>query len=289
MQCPRKTKTILAVYYTFADIVLLGQCFYYRGFTLSDVPSKPAQKGKPDRVTESSPLLDGDVPQQRRPSSSSWRSTAAVNPTHLSIVTPLVDPGRSTEPPAISNLRPTSAVQTTMLNVPAVLLVCAAGVFGWWTSMLSGSHSYGVNGPGERGRAREDMLEFNALGQVFGYLCALLYLGSRFPQIMSNIRRKSTEGVSMLFFVFACLGNFTYVLSIFAFSPVCSAPARCRPGEVKDVYLRYILVNLSWLLGSFGTLLLDLLIFAQFFLYRRDVGQEEGNGEAVEDSAIGSG
>ena len=176
-----------------------------------------------------------------------------------------------------------------MLNLSAVLLVCAAGVFGWWISMQSGRHGYEADGHGEKRRAQKDTLEFNILGQVFGYLCALLYLGSRFPQIMLNFRRKSTEGVSMLFFIFACVGNLTYVLSIFAFSPVCRAAAGCRPGEVKDVYLRYILVNLSWLLGSFGTLLLDLAIFAQFFLYRHDVGREEGSEEAIEENAIGSG
>src|SRR4051812_30435937 len=30
------TMLILAVYYTIADVVLMAQCFYYRGFTLSD-------------------------------------------------------------------------------------------------------------------------------------------------------------------------------------------------------------------------------------------------------------
>jgi hypothetical protein len=33
---------ILAIYYTIADIVLLAQCFYYRGFTLRDDVSPPS-------------------------------------------------------------------------------------------------------------------------------------------------------------------------------------------------------------------------------------------------------
>ena len=80
----------------------------------------------------------------------------------------------------------------------------------------------------------------------------------------------------MLFFMFACVGNLTYVLSILAYAPVCGGGAKrleCEHGEVRRLYLRYILVNASWLLGSFGTLALDGAIFVQFFLYR-----EEGKG-----------
>ncbi|KAK0736903.1 PQ loop repeat-domain-containing protein, partial [Apiosordaria backusii] len=105
-------------------------------------------------------------------------------------------------------------------------------------------------------------------GQVFGWLCAVLYLGSRLPQLLLNWRRKSTEGVSILFFLFACLGNLTYVLSILAYDPVCTAEnGECKDGEAARIYWQYILVNLSWLAGSAGTLFLDMSIFVQFFLY----------------------
>jgi hypothetical protein len=40
------------------------------------------------------------------------------------------------------------------------------------------------------------------------------------------------------------------------------------------VYGKYILVNLSWLVGSLGTLFLDMGVFAQFFLYRNNAAQE---------------
>lgn len=117
---------------------------------------------------------------------------------------------------------------------------------------------------------KHEGLQFNILGQVFGYICAALYLGSRVPQLLLNYRRKSTEGISMLFFLFACIGNLTYVLSIVAYSPVCKHPKHCKPGEAGAIYARYIAVNFSWLLGSFGTLLLDAAVFVQYFLYRKD-------------------
>ena len=87
----------------------------------------------------------------------------------------------------------------------------------------------------------------------------------------------------MLFFLFACVGNLTYVMSIFAYEPPCariadninggtgSGPGRggwCEEGEWQEGYGKYILLNASWLIGSAGTLLLDLCIFAQFWMYR---------------------
>lgn len=85
----------------------------------------------------------------------------------------------------------------------------------------------------------------------------------------------------MLFFLFACVGNLTYVLSIFAYEPSCARIAGfdgrrirrreedgCEKGEWGDEYGRYVLVNASWLVGSAGTLLLDLMIFGQFWVYR---------------------
>jgi len=88
----------------------------------------------------------------------------------------------------------------------------------------------------------------------------------------------------MLFFLFACIGNLTYVLSISAYEPHCSGKhGKCAKGEALGVYGRYIAVNASWLAGSLGTLFLDLGIFIQFFLYR----EQEDYG--VEESAVENG
>ncbi|KAK5779105.1 hypothetical protein RI543_002990 [Arxiozyma heterogenica] len=96
-------------------------------------------------------------------------------------------------------------------------------------------------------------IEVNILAQVFGYLSALLYLGSRIPQILLNFKRKSCEGISFLFFLFACLGNTTFITSVIAIS----------------LDPKYLLINASWLIGSSGTLIMDFIIFGQFFLYGR--------------------
>ena len=56
------------------------------------------------------------------------------------------------------------------------------------------------------------------------------YLGSRIPQIVLNYERKSCDGISFMF-LFACLGNLTYVISILSI----------------DMSWNYLWVNSSWL------------------------------------------
>ncbi|KAI9838439.1 MAG: hypothetical protein M1838_004605 [Thelocarpon superellum] len=318
------TMIILAVYYTLADIVLLGQCLYYRGFILSNAssfPSKPAEAvpscdGASREPTETSGLLDAT----RSPSPTTFSHLDGAQ--HLSPATPLLDPAGPAEDPFTTVSPPgttrSSTLQSIVFNTISISLVCLAGVLGWWLSNYnndSDSYSSHAHSPSSSSSSRTSALEFNVAGQVFGYLCAVLYLGSRVPQILLNFRRKSTEGVSMLFFLFACIGNLTYVMSILAFAPTCSHPhhqqqqqqnwhehhqhhsahtshgggdqagyhlARrtCDPGAARDIYARYVLVNASWLLGSLGTLVLDLGIFVQFFVYRGD--EAEGADEGVE-------
>lgn len=282
------TMIILAIYYTLADIVLIIQVFYYRGFTLKDTPS-PKVNGTLDGVDEESenrPLLHPDNPSHppsRDEHQNQHRSSSIsqdYDATHLSPATPL----HST-----STTQPLAPLQTILFNATAVLLVCASGAFGWY---ISAYHLHHARHPKHKHHTEQtpDYPEFDTWGQTFGYLCAILYLGSRLPQILLNYRRKSTEGVSLLFFLFACIGNLTYDLSIFAFDPtsLCegggAGSGRCAEGEAREIYQRYIAVNASWIAGSLGTLLLDMAIFVQFFLYRKEVeGDDESEVAVVEE------
>lgn len=270
--------------------------------------------------TERAPLLSSSgresPQQQRRPmisdihrsargSMSSFHSyissaSGGVDPTHLSPATPFAAPAAAkstatTANPAASNdAKSRSALKATIFNTTALLVVCAAGALGWYISSRASSHSpYSDDDQGCEGIDFTNQLEdedaatgggkelhLDLYGQIFGYLCAVLYLGSRIPQLLLNYKRKSTEGVSMLFFLFACVGNATYVGSILAYEPACASLESvggkrdgdggwgCGEGEWGRQYGRYVLVNTSWLIGSAGTLLLDLLIFGQFWLYR---------------------
>lgn len=295
------TMTILAVYYTFADVVLLGQCFYYKGFTLSDAPSNKSTTAIEEEAEEESPTEQSSLLPHKRPSNASAQPTATntkgnsahgpsslhpppsnnnVDATHLSPTTPFTPP-QTSAPPAEVVVKSHSIFYAMVFNIIALVVVCAAGVLGWWLSSRSSRAQYPDHHHHDRHRAppstddASESLHFDLWGQIFGYLCALLYLGSRFPQLLLNYRRKSTEGVSMLFFLFACVGNLTYVLSIFAYEPQCAkfesyddVRGGCESGEWAKGYGQYILLNASWLIGSAGTLVLDFIIFGQFWIYR---------------------
>merc|ERR1711966_633394 len=54
----------------------------------------------------------------------------------------------------------------------------------------------------------------SSVGYGFGIFSGLFYVGSRIPQIVKNFKRKRTEGLSMMLFVQAVLGNLTYSLAV---------------------------------------------------------------------------
>lgn len=300
------TMTILAVYYTLADIVLLLQCFWYKGFTLRDNYKKPEDESDDEAsiASEQSPLLADDRQRtngltyvngngnnyqvqppcisevDRRHSNHSQGSFRerylSIDGTHLSPVTPLHhDPNQGRRNGAVVTKPQStqSSLQTVLYNLGIILLVIAAGIFGWYLSAR--------NAPPPPSDTDTTPLYFNLWGQIGGYICALLYLGSRIPQLLLNYRRKSTDGISMLFFLFACLGNLTYVLSIVVYRPKCGNGV-CQPGEAREEYGKYVDVNFSWLLGSFGTLLLDAGVFVQYFMYRKE---EEGSSSSEEEDS----
>lgn len=194
---------------TVADIILIAQVLYYRKF-----------------------------PYGRR-----RRSSHSPGASHLSPATPLLHPNKPPKrPPPVSTLRAglttfETKLRLALINTSAVFAVVVSGILGYYLSRL-----YSLSVPDDSPEHEE--IEISILGQIFGWGCAVLYLGSRIPQVVKNFRRKSTEGLSLLFFLFACLGNITYVLSIVSLS--------LNP--------RYLLANLSWLVGSAGTLLLDALV-----------------------------
>jgi uncharacterized protein with PQ loop repeat len=98
-------------------------------------------------------------------------------------------------------------------------------------------------------------------GTLLGWLSAVCYLGSRFPQLCENYRRKATEGLSPNYFLSAIFGNITYALSIF----------------LEDASWPYIWKQFPWLAGSLGNLFFDFIMISQFVKYR--VREVEGDGE----------
>lgn len=159
---------------------------------------------------------------------------------HASVATPLI-------PKTIDVTQSRSNAKSAVLNTLALLAVCMVGTISWYVGVISSANNGPVN--------HKPHLKFDVWGQLSGWLCAVLYLGSRVPQIIHNYTRSSTSGLSPLFFLFACLGNTTYVGSILI-----------REYGSRH-YHKYLAINSSWLAGSAGTLLLDFIILAQTLYY----------------------
>lgn len=96
------------------------------------------------------------------------------------------------------------------------------------------------------------------IGFTVGSVSSLLYLFSRVPQIYTNFKRKSTEGVSYYLFALVMLGNSLYGISVLLKNP--------DPGQAEG---NYIIHHLPWLIGSLGVLSLDVIISFQFLAYRK--------------------
>lgn len=99
---------------------------------------------------------------------------------------------------------------------------------------------------------------FNNLEDEVGYgvgvISSLFYVGSRTGQMYKNYKRQSTDGLSILMFILAVLGNLTYGFSIVA---------RSLDGN-------FLLKHLPWLIGSLGVVFLDLALLLQFRYYNRN-------------------
>ncbi|EPX70740.1 G-protein coupled receptor Stm1 [Schizosaccharomyces octosporus yFS286] len=89
---------------------------------------------------------------------------------------------------------------------------------------------------------------------IAGCTSSILYFFARFPQIIKNYKSKSTDGLSIIFFILSMLGNTAYTLSILVY------PA--------FDYTKYFRTNIPWIFGAFSTIFLDIFIFYQFLLYR---------------------
>ncbi|XVF07094.1 hypothetical protein REPUB_Repub06bG0108900 [Reevesia pubescens] len=91
----------------------------------------------------------------------------------------------------------------------------------------------------------------SGIGTFLGWAMAAIYMGGRLPQICLNIRRGNVEGLNPLMFIFALVGNSTYVASIL----------------VKSMDWSKIRPNLPWLVDAGGCVLLDTFILIQFIYF----------------------
>jgi uncharacterized protein with PQ loop repeat len=239
------TVIALAIYFCFADGALITQCIYYN--TLNAQKDKEAKEEADSQAQEQDPLLAAanaaGHSSQRKPSTTSRRSHRRSS-------------ARSRRDSLSRALAKPTATSAWVKNSLSILAIVVAGTAGWALAYKTGAwHPVPLKDP-----ASSTPTPLGA--SLLGYGSALLYLGARVPQIVKNQRERSCDGLSLLFFLLSLLGNATYGAGI-----LCHSLER-----------EYVWTNLPWLIGSLGTMVEDLVIFAQF----RSFGEaEKEEGEAV--------
>ncbi|KAK2624141.1 hypothetical protein QTJ16_006775 [Diplocarpon rosae] len=236
------TVIALAIYFCFADVVLILQCLYYNHInSTSSAPHLTSATNQNENENENAPLLT------RRSSSdtiglpgSHRRRSSALSTRRNSLTKVLEEDDDAGMQPWLKN----------SLSIVGVIIVGTAGwAIAWQSGVWQPTPEVG-DGTGPEG---------TALGaKILGYTSALCYLGARIPQILKNHRDKSCEGLALLFFLLSLMGNLTYGISILAHS----------------LEKEYIWTNLPWLIGSLGTMAEDAIIFVQFRMYRPKSGGE---------------
>ena len=90
----------------------------------------------------------------------------------------------------------------------------------------------------------------NEVGSFISWITMFLYIIGRFPQIYENYKTKTTEGLSLLMYIFTILGNIFYIGVIFS-------------------TFEYFYQNIPWLISSIFSILLDIIIISQHYYYKK--------------------
>jgi uncharacterized protein with PQ loop repeat len=171
---------LLALYYLFADCLLMSQVFYYRTY----YPTKHHRKE--EVVVSASPddyySISHEIPNE---STSLLHRTTSTSSLTIS-----------------SQKNPKTRMIVRLFFVSSILL---------WLGLLGGSALFFYF-------KTVDMSQWHLSSQLLGWGSAILYCSSRIPQIMQNFRNESVEGLSLIMFVFSVVGNITYcVVSFFIY------------------------------------------------------------------------
>ncbi|KAL2405706.1 putative vacuolar amino acid transporter YPQ3 [Exophiala dermatitidis] len=260
----------IGVYFCIADGVLISQCLYYgivnkrrEGKALLDgEASSPSSSSAAAQHRQQDDGPDEEEPLLKRNRTNSITIPGSAERRHSSHSTRRRRSSAAVQNDQLAKILEESDESGTRLwfkNAMSVLAIIIVGAAGWALAYESGAW--------KPSSTSEDTSQENMApgAQILGYLSAVAYLGARIPQIIKNAREKSCEGLSLLFFILSLLGNVTYGAGILFHSTDAA----------------YIRKNLPWLIGSLGTMVEDVMIFAQFHMYRDREAEESRRGEAV--------
>jgi uncharacterized protein with PQ loop repeat len=258
------TVVALAVYFCFADCILILQCLYYNHLnarrnrrrsqhqtTNAEEDGAPSYAAVAAHGTEHEPLL-------RSPSNTSQHSNIGLPGSHRRRRSSAASSSRDGRSHSFSESALAQIVEEEgdergwVRNAASIALVCTAGVVGWAIAYKSGVWKP-IRRPHSKtpGHGNEDMGDLPMVigGQIMGYISAIAYLGARIPQIIKNQKEKSCEGLSLLFFMLSLLGNATYGAGV-SLNFLASYHTRNFPNNLQILFHStekgYVLTNLPW-------------------------------------------
>ncbi|KAJ3181407.1 hypothetical protein HDU87_001013 [Geranomyces variabilis] len=238
-------QTRLAMYFVFADTLLLTQYLYY-------LRAHNARLRRREELFIPLPQSTTSLlaPDDKHLVGSPSRGTSAAN----WMPTPNSEAGSSEDSPLLTP--PSASGASSSAKLFAIVLF-ALPMFANAPPVSSYTHGQTHGMSSDRafsvGAAAVPATLAQSIGVVVAWTCTALYLSSRLPQIYHNVVRGSCRGLSISMFFCAAMGNLTYVLSILATSTEHAAIVSAAP----------------YLLGSGGTLGFDAVIFLQWFWYGR--------------------
>ena len=203
------TVIAIAVYFCFADFVLISQCLYYNAINKSRrtvVESGDLRARSTTAQSEDTPLLQDETSAPARPIK---RRLTDVNEDNMGLPGSRRRSSRRNTDDARRNsleriLEEPTRLRAWLKNTVSILGIIVVGAAGWAIAWKTGAWR---PTPTDQG---EDAHRGPVGAEVFGYISAVCYLGARIPQIVKNQRERSCDGLSLLFFLLSLLGNATY-------------------------------------------------------------------------------
>lgn len=208
------TVIALAVYFCFADLILIAQCLYYAHVNKSaqhKAEGTNAQANGAAVESEQTPLLNGNankspasIPSRRRLTDVTDENLGLPGSRRRSSATLRRHTSNEHRDSLSRVLEEPTRTSTFVKNTISFLGVMAVGAAGWAIAWKAGA--WRPTPIGEDQGSHETPLG----AEILGYISAVAYLGARIPQIIKNQRERSCEGLSLLFFMLSLLGNMSY-------------------------------------------------------------------------------
>ncbi|EFC39232.1 PQ-loop domain-containing protein [Naegleria gruberi] len=234
------TQILLSAYFVLMDVVMIAQyfCFVVIPKIYRKVKSRKIQPEKNQEIANSQSELVNKEKVEVKCENSKQQETILKSSIWISILAILVLITFFTTSTMLSN-NVENAQKMNQKTMRKLLHAINEGQEYSTTQQDHNSFTFPPNTP------------VSIVGFSLGCFCAILYMGSRLPQIFLNFRRKTCDGLSPIYFGIGILGNVCYCVSIWLYSSDSA----------------YLMTRIPWLVESTVNIFLDIFIMWQFVYY----------------------